>query len=195
MGAIFLSASVPLRAPFEADCKPQEIQAAVNALAHVVLGRKKLVWGGHPAITPLLWAAAQSVGVQYASAVHLFQSRYFKDEDFPVENNHFANVTYIDTVDGDLQKSLAAMRQKMLQSESFEAAVFIGGMEGIFEEYSMFAQLWPNAKCIPIVVTGGASRALAEQIGYLPSADIGPLDFVRLLYRELSIQPRQRRKT
>ncbi len=86
MGAIFLSASVPTRPPFDADSRPQEIQAAISALAQVALGRKKLVWGGHPAITPLLWAAAQSVGVEYAVAVELFQSRFFKDEDFPQEN-------------------------------------------------------------------------------------------------------------
>ena len=71
MGAIFLSASVPVRPPYDADARPQEIQAAINALAQVALGRKKLVWGGHPAITPLLWAAAQSVGVEYAVAVAL----------------------------------------------------------------------------------------------------------------------------
>jgi hypothetical protein len=42
MGAIFLSASVPTRPPFDADSRPQEIQAAINALAQVALGRKKL---------------------------------------------------------------------------------------------------------------------------------------------------------
>lgn len=193
MGAIFLSASVPSREPFSSDCRPQEIQAAVNALAQVALGRRKLVWGGHPAITPLLWAAAQSFGVEYASAVHLFQSRFFKDEDFPKENKHFANVTYVDTVDDDLQKSLAAMRQEMLQSEPFEAAVFIGGMEGIFDEIGMFEKLCPGAKRVPLAITGGASRQLAAQLGYQPPADVGPLDFVSLLYRELAIQPRERR--
>lgn len=193
MGAIFLSASVPSREPFASDCRPQEIQAAVNALAQVALGRRKLVWGGHPAITPLLWAAAQSFGVEYASAVHLFQSSYFKDEDFPKENKHFANVTYVDAVDDDLQKSLAAMRQEMLQSEPFEAAVFIGGMEGIFDENGMFEKLCPGAKRVPLAITGGASRQLAAQLGYQPPADVGPLDFVSLLYRELAIQPRERR--
>lgn len=194
MGAIFLSASVPTRPPFNADSRPQEIQAVINALAQVALGRKKLVWGGHPAITPLLWAAAQSVSVEYAEAVALFQSRFFKDEDFPQENKHFANVTYVDSVPGDLANSLKAMRQAMINSTNFDAAVFVGGMEGIREEYDMFAATWPNATCIPIAQTGGAAYRLALDIGYQPPSDVAPLDFIALLYRELKIRPRQKRE-
>ena len=194
MGAIFLSASVPTKQPFDADARPQEIQAAISALAQVVLGRKKLVWGGHPAITPLLWAAAQAVGVEYAVAVDLFQSRFFKEEAFPRENKHFANVTYVEPVDGNLVKSLKAMRLAMMTSTEFEAAVFVGGMEGILDEYSMFTATWPNATCIPIAQTGGAAMQLASDIGYQPPSDVAPLDFVALLYRELNIRPRQKRE-
>ena len=193
MGAIFLSASVPVRPPFDADARPQEIQAAINALAQVALGRKKLVWGGHPAITPLLWAAAQSVGVDYAVAVELFQSRLYQ-EDFPAENKHFANVIYVDAVDGDKAKSLAAMRQAMLTSTDFDAAVFIGGMDGVNDEFEMFTAKWPDAICIPIALTGGASRELAKRLDYVPGIDAAPLDFVALLYHELKIRPRQKRK-
>lgn len=193
MGAIFLSASVPVRPPYDADARPQEIQAAINALAQVALGRKKLVWGGHPAITPLLWAAAQSVGVEYAVAVALFQSRLYQ-EDFPAENKHFANVTYVNAVDGDKAKSLVAMREAMLTSTDFDAAVFIGGMDGVSDEYEMFIARWPNAACIPIALTGGASRELAKRIGYVPDIDAAPLDFVALLYHELKIRPRQKRE-
>ncbi|WP_382161584.1 hypothetical protein [Hydrogenophaga sp. ANAO-22] len=167
MGAIFLSASVPTRAPYAADCRPQEIQAAINALAQVVLGRKKLVWGGHPAITPLLWSAAQAVGVEYTVAVELFQSRLFQ-EVLPAENKHFANVTLVDADGTDVEKSLLAMRQAMLTSTEFEAAVFIGGMHGILDEYELFTRHWPNAKCIPVVQTGGATVVLAADLQYEP---------------------------
>lgn len=193
MGAIFLSASVPIREPFVADSRPQAIQAAINALAQVVLGRKKLIWGGHPAITPLLWSAAQSVGVEYAVAVELFQSRLFED-DFPQENKHFSNVTYVDAVEKDKDKSLLAMRQAMVRSTEFDAAVFIGGMEGIADEYELFTTHYPNAVCIPISQTGGASVALAQRLRYEAPRDIAPLDFVTLLYRELNIRPSQRRQ-
>jgi hypothetical protein len=193
MGAIFLSASVPIREPYSQDCRPQEIQAAINALAQVVLGRKKLIWGGHPAITPLLWSAAEAVGVEYAVAVELFQSRHFQNV-LPGENKHFANVTLVDAVGRDMDASLLKMRKAMFASTEFEAAVFIGGMHGILDEYELFSSYWPTATCIPIAHTGGAAAMLASDLNYLPPDSIGPLDFVGLLYRSLNIRPSQKRE-
>lgn len=192
MSAVFLSASVPTREPYSLDCRPQEIQAAINALAQVVLGRKKLVWGGHPAITPLLWSAARAVGVEYTLAVELFQSKLFQKV-LPEENKHFANVTLIDAVGEDLEASLLEMRKAMFTSTEFEAAVFIGGMHGILDEHKLFTDFWPNATCIPIVLTGGATVQLAADLGYQPPDDLAPLDFVALLYRSLGIRPSQKR--
>lgn len=83
--AIFLSASVPdgRRAPdFAATADTVAITAAVSALVHVVLGRRLLIWGGHPAITPMIWTVAENFGVDYGRWVQLYQSLYFKDE-FP----------------------------------------------------------------------------------------------------------------
>jgi hypothetical protein len=194
MGAIFLSASVPTREPYSLDCRPQEIQAAINALAQVVLGRKKLVWGGHPAITPLLWSAAQAVGVEYTLAVDLFQSRLFQNV-LPAENQHFANVTLVDPVGEDVEASLLEMRKAMFTSTEFEGAVFIGGMHGILDEHKLFTSYWPGAKCIPIAQTGGAAVQLARDLSYLPPDDLAPLDFVALLYRGLGIRPSQKRET
>ncbi|CAN7776170.1 hypothetical protein LJR296_007691 [Cupriavidus necator] len=195
MGAIFLSASIPTpgRAPFDQDIEPMAIQAAVSALASVVIGRRILVWGGHPAITPMLWASARDMGISYGNAVHLFQSAFWSSEDFPEENRHFGNVTYVPPVDGDRDKSLLAMREAMLTSADFEAAVFIGGMEGIFDEHTMFSTLHPHATCLPLAVTGGAARQLCERLHYAAPQDIGPLDFISLFYRELHISPLQRR--
>lgn len=195
MGAIFLSASVPLpgRAPFDQDCEPQMIQSAVSALATVALGRKTIVWGGHPAITPMLWASAQDLGVQYATAVRLFQTTLIAQEDFPEENKRFANVTYVEAVDNDRAKSLLAMREAMLRSAEFDAAVFIGGMEGVNDEHALFSAMHPQARCIPIGTTGGAARMLAVKLNYTIPADLGPLDFVSLLYRELDISPIEQR--
>lgn len=192
MGAIFLSASVPTREPYSLDCRPQEIQAAINALAQVVLGRRKLIWGGHPAITPLLWSAAQAVGVEYTVAVELFQSRLFMKV-LPAENKYFANVRLIDAVGEDHEASLLEMRKAMLASTEFEAAVFIGGMHGILDEYKLFARCWPDATCIPIAQTGGATVQLAANMNYQAPDDLAPLDFVALLYRGLGIRPSQKR--
>lgn len=190
MRSIFLSASVPVsgRKPFDEDCEPQMIQSAVIALATVAFGRRTIVWGGHPAITPMLWAAAEDLGVQYATAVKLFQTKFFEDY-FPEDNKRFSNVTFVDAVDNSREQSLLIMREAMLTSESFDAAVFIGGMEGINEEYEIFRQMHPHAKCIPIAVTGGATRELAKKLRYVIPEDLGPLDFIGLLYRELNISP------
>lgn len=170
------------------------IQSAISALATVALGRRTIVWGGHPAITPMLWASAKELGVQYATAVRLFQTKLIPQEDFPEENKNFANVTYVDAVDGDRDKSLLAMRGAMLRSAGFDAAVFIGGMEGVNEEHTLFAALHPGAKCLPIGMTGGAARMLAVRLNYAVPADLGPLDFISLLYRELNISPLEPRK-
>src|SRR5258705_4522652 len=49
-------------------------QSADAKLTVPTLGRRLLVWGGHPAITPMIWAAANDMGVDYGAWVHLYQS-------------------------------------------------------------------------------------------------------------------------
>ena len=93
-GAIFLSASVPdpKRSPQHAKTADTvAITSAVGALVYVTLGRRRLVWGGHPAITPMIWVVAESMGVDYGKWVKLYQSKFFK-EDFPEDNEQFRNV-------------------------------------------------------------------------------------------------------
>lgn len=80
-----------------------------------------------------------------------------------------------------------------MKSADFDAAVFIGGMEGILNEHAMFIELHPQAKRLPVAVTGGASRILSKNLHYPPD-DVGPLDFVRLFHRELCISPLERRQ-
>jgi hypothetical protein len=126
--AIFLSASVPdpKRAPnFAATADAVAITAAVSALLHVTLGRRPLVWGGHPAITPMIWVVAQDLGVDYGRWVRLYQSNYFEDE-FPEDNERFRNVRYTDSVAGDREQSLHALRTRMFTDVQYAAAVFIG---------------------------------------------------------------------
>jgi hypothetical protein len=72
--------------------------------------------------------------------VKLYQSKFFKDE-FPEDNERFRNVTYTDIVDADREKSLRHMRERMFKEQSFESAVFIGGMSGIIDEFDLFRPL------------------------------------------------------
>ena len=45
----------------------------------------------------------------------------------------------------------------MLKSEKFYAGIFIGGMEGVEEEYAMFRDIHPRAIMLPVASTGAAS--------------------------------------
>ena len=194
-GAIFLSAGVPdpKRGPqYAATAETVAIGAAVSALVHVTLGRRLLVWGGQPAITPMIWVVAQDVGVDYGRWVRLYQSRHFKDE-FPEDNECFQNVTYTEDVDGDRERSLLAMRERMFSEHAFEAAVFIGGMGGIIQEYELFRRIQPNAAVIPVVSTGGATLEVAARAGALPADLADDLDYVALFHRHLRVSVREER--
>lgn len=193
--AIFLSASVPdpKRAPqYAGTADTVAITAAVSALVYVTLGRRPLVWGGHPAITPMVWVVAQDVDVDYGRWVRLYQSEFFEDE-FPEDNQRFHNVTFTADVEGDREKSLKLMRQRMFSEHSFAAAVFIGGMGGIVEEFELFSQAQPQANVVPVVSTGGAVLDVAARLGELPPELADDRDYVALFHRQLGISPREER--
>lgn len=193
--SIFLSASMPdpKRAPqYAATADSVAICSAVSALLHVTLGRRQLVWGGHPAITPMIWVVAQDVGVNYGRWVQLYQSRHFADE-FPEDNQRFQNVTYTDDIKGDRDRSLASMRERMFSEHSFTAAVFIGGMGGIIDEYELFRRLQPKAAVVPVISTGGATLDVAERAGELPAELADERDYIALFHRQLGISVREER--
>lgn len=194
MNSIFLSASVPIpgRGRYYETANPFLIQMAVREFLTLALGRRRIVWGGHPAITPMVWSVCQDLGVRYSDAVVLYQSRFFEDM-FPEENAHFANVHYVDAVAGDRAMSLQAMRNEMLSREDLEAAVFIGGMEGIQEEYDLFSTLHPKSKVVFVPAPGGAARDLATQLR-TPESELGLIDFADLFWRNLEISPLQERQ-
>ena len=193
--AVFLSAGVPdpkRSAEYAVTANTVAITAAVSALVYVTIGRRLLVWGGHPAITPMIWIVAQDTGIDYAAWVRLYQSEHFRDE-FPEDNERFRNVTYTPDVEGDREKSLLAMREKMFSDTSFSAGVFIGGMGGIVHEYELFHRFQPNAAIIPVVSAGGAAVKVAK---HLPKVDRdleSDLDYVALFHRHLNISVREER--
>ena len=181
---IFLSASVPMpgRGNFHENADPFLIQFAVRELLTVCLGRRQVVWGGHPAITPMVWAICEDLGVDYANAVALYQSNLF-DDVFPKENKHFSNVVFVKAVDNDRGKSLERMRVEMFKG-TYEAGVFIGGMEGVLDEYEMFSGYHPASKIVAVWSPGGAARNLADQLGQ----SMDRIDFARLFAHELNVE-------
>jgi SLOG cluster3 family len=194
--AIFLSASVPdpkREAKYFDTADPVAIGAAVSALVNVTLGRRLLVWGGHPSITPMIWTAAADLGVNYGAWVHLFQSRLYQD-DYPEENAKFKNVTYVDPVEGKPGPSLAEMRQRMLEDFEYEAGIFIGGMEGVELEFALFKERHRDAKVFPFASTGGAALLLFKRTPDLPSYLKDSLDYVGDIHRMLNIAPSEPRR-
>lgn len=194
MDAIFLSASVPVigRGDFYKSADPFLIQCAVRELLIAALGRRLLVWGGHPAITPMVWAACVSLDVSYAKAVVLYQSRLFNSM-FPEENGRFNNVVYVDAVGDDRAASLGLMREGMFKRFEFGSAVFIGGMEGVLEEYQLFSKFHPKARILAVPGPGGAARDLAFSRGEWTPNDPEDLNFPRMFYERLEISPDEKR--
>ena len=194
MSAIFLSASVPVvgRGNYHESADPFLIQFAVREFVTTALGRRLIVWGGHPAITPMVWAVCEALGVNFSKAVVLYQSKFFADV-FPEENKRFGNVEYVDAVPKDREASLHRMREVMLSRADLTAAVFIGGMEGVLAEHTIFTRFHPEAKVLAVPAPGGAARQLAESLGVVNEANLQNVDFARLFHVELNVSPNEPR--
>ena len=165
MKNIFLSASIPLPERDEKYIGTADIIAirdAVIALTTVVLPHHRLIWGGHPSITPLIYYVMERLNLNIQEHITLYQSRFF-EKYFPEDNNKFENIVFTDVVDNDREKSLLYMRHKMLDESEFSAGIFIGGMEGVEEEFDMFVKKYPNALVLPIASTGAAAKMIYDK--------------------------------
>ena len=165
MKNIFLSASIPLPERDEKYIGTADIIAirdAVIALTTVVLPHHRLIWGGHPSITPLIYYVMERLNLNIQEHITLYQSMSFK-ETFPEDNNKFKNIVFTDIIDNDREKSLLYMRCRMLNDSKFSAGIFIGGMEGVEEEYDMFIKKHPKALALPIASTGAAAKKIYDE--------------------------------
>lgn len=164
MKAIFLSASVPdprRDARYHTTADIIAIRDSIRALATVVLPHASLTWGGHPAITPLIRVVAESVGVTEGDRVRLYQSAWYS-EVLPSDSAAFERYVLTPKMDTK-DRSDRRMREQMLTEGTFDAAIFIGGMEGVEEEYQMFRQLYPRATTFPVASTGAAAALIYER--------------------------------
>jgi hypothetical protein len=162
---IFLSASVPNRKPFVEDYDAIAIREAILSLVVVTVREREIVFGGHPAISPLVEHASRSLGA--INNVHIYQSRFFEDF-IPEVARAFPNLHWTEKAGengGTRDDSLEVMRREMIGSRDYGAAVFIGGMDGIFDELRLFKELHPGRAIIPVASTGGgAAKMLLNQI-------------------------------
>jgi SLOG cluster3 family len=157
---VFLSASVPDPARdgrYFSTGDSIAIRDAVLALLKIVLPKTTLIFGGHPAITPMVKFVADQAGLFHK--VCMFQSEYFRALYLAdLELFHYQEVP---ADPRGKEASLEAMRKAMITgTERFSAAFFIGGMEGVEQEYRLVLELKPGTPCFPVYTTGGAARGV-----------------------------------
>ena len=91
---IFLSASIPFK---ERDPKYFDsadiiaIRDAVIALSTVIIPKNRLIWGGHPSITPIIYYVMKRLGLKIQDHITLYQSQFY-EKYYPEDNNKFHNV-------------------------------------------------------------------------------------------------------
>ncbi len=190
---IFLSASVPHRKDWLEGSHPVLIEEAIVSLARAVFARKgRLVFGGHPSVSPLI---ASIAGEYYAPdptrtirPIVTFQSEFFKenlpDKTWDLHRMGWSTIEWTPNV-GNRDLSLTVMRNWMLGSSVQQdaereivgrvikrnemqpprAMVAIGGMEGIVEEAAIFlreSKSWDLPRRPPVFAITTGGGAAAE---------------------------------
>ena len=161
---VFLSASFPSGErgeevrPFDASGIADAVSAIVRA---VLLNGGKLLFGGHPTVTPLVLMIGAELGVE--KAVDMFQSLWF-EEQITTETWTLAKLD-VGTIHWtprrtSLEESLKEMRRQMLGFVVPAGAVFVGGMSGIWTEYELVGRIQPGVPRIPVSGPGGAAAGL-----------------------------------
>lgn len=166
MKNIFLSAGVPTQdrpAKYYDSADVIAIRDSVIALASTVLANKgfHLIWGGQPAITPLIALVLERYNLRMTNRVTLYQSYEF-ERFFPKENENVGNIVYTEKKENK-KASLTLMRQRMIGEHDYAAAVFIGGMEGVEDEFDLFRKIHPDIPCLPIASTGAAAKIIYDE--------------------------------
>jgi hypothetical protein len=161
---VFLSAGVPdqpARGPYLDTSDPIAIRDAVRALVAVGLSRgHHLVFGGHPAITPLVFQVASAL--ERLPAVRVYQSREY-EKVMPDEARRIPNFVWTEK-GNDAEHSKRLLREQMLGSHhDYGLGVFIGGMDGVEKEYALFRRHHRRAPALPIGTTGGAAGILCKE--------------------------------
>lgn len=183
--AILLSASVPyLREDFEneaerernhryvAMAQPQHIRLAVAELTRTALMRHaQVIFGAHPAISPMVLDAARNLGAP-SDSILIFQSDFFADR-IPGSTYELANwsagrlfFTPRQPAQGERsarRQSLRKMRSLMVSASNLRGAIFVGGMDGVQDEATLFEEEHASLPRYAIASTGSAAQELFER--------------------------------
>lgn len=161
---IFLSASVPQPdREFFGTENAYAIREAVISFVRVCAEKRiPFYFGGHPAITPLVWNVAKNYYGDKEPAIKIYQSRIFGDR-IPNEVRYFKDVHLTEAVGDNISQSVAHMRQVMFDENPTDYAVFIGGMGGVVVEAHMIRERYPNVIFLPLYSTGGAAQSIYQE--------------------------------
>ena len=162
--AIFLSASIPTPdrpGRYFETADVIAIRDCIKALVAAAAPKFTLVWGGHPSITPMIRLLAEASYEDISDHFILYQSSEFKNI-APKDNDYFKNIVWVDGT-LDVRESLHLLRQQMFRDLAYAAAVFIGGMEGIENEFKQFREIHPEIPVFPVATTGGAAKFVYQE--------------------------------
>lgn len=194
---VLLSASVPSSKRSEkyhenyTKIKNAQIQieeAVIGLSRNIFQAGGKIVFGGHPSISPLVEMVATEFRLnkeienmkrneEQEKPIKIFQSRAY-EKVIPKETTGlfalgYSNIIWTDAVEGEefnpqiqgkpqCEKSLANMRRQMMKG-NIDALVCLGGMEGVEQEFEMFRELHPRKPIFLLASTGGATKILANK--------------------------------
>lgn len=198
--ALFLSASVPQQRPDEyanvdpetrryldtfhpgwhqrladaiAEEHPRRIARAIAWFCKFALsGDLTLVFGGHPAITPMVLEIAKNyIPAGDEVRILVFQSELYRDA-FTTAAHDLARwrhgaMLVTSAEPGGKVPSLTRMRATMFSCPGLVAGIYIGGMSGVIEESRAFIDApvpgAANRRRYAVGATGGAAKFLLEQ--------------------------------
>jgi hypothetical protein len=174
---VFLSGSIPDPSRWVGPYDAFEITDAVVAAVQAILTASgSIVCAVHPTIAPLLLNVASQfpLGSADEPTVLVYQSRHFEQalvaETRQMERTEgLGRIVWTPSAHGvdesaRRQDSLSIMRRLMLEETHPVAAVFVGGMEGVIQEFEMFELLYPDRSKYPVAAPGGAAAQLIERL-------------------------------
>lgn len=182
---VFLSASVPydktpdpdtpktrdILAQDIATARPTRIRDAVVDITRALFAAGYgITFGAHPAISPLVLQVARETTPRPGDEpddplVVIWQSAWYRDQ-IPTSTLQLAawdRGRWLLTAKASTKgESLQQMRHAMLSTGDIVAAVFIGGMDGVWDEAMHFAAIRPGRPMFALGSTGAAALRLLD---------------------------------
>ncbi len=165
---ILLSASLPDE--LKGTPRAQGMYDLLVLLSRALAGAgARLLFGGHPSVTPLIDRAVAGLGVE-REFLCLYQAAHFRHQilEQVADPSRFPQIHWIGDEGDDREAGLTAMRRAM--AAEADAAILVGGRgqrpevcPGLREEYALFLEAHPQGPLYLLgMLEGEAGRMIAE---------------------------------